>query len=85
MKPLEHYAAEIHRRLWAALESNLHDAPLHCRRFIIARDVIPSNHVHYNLGAIVVRRGFRGCNEVLSLIINGDIGAELAAGVAFLR
>ena len=68
----------------AALECDLHDAALDRRRFVIARDVVAADHVEDNVGALVAGRGFGGGDEVLGLIVNGDVGAELAAGLAFL-
>ena len=64
----------------AALECDLHDAPLDRRRFVIARDVIAADHVEYNVGALAAGGRFGGGDEVLGFIVNGDVGAELAAG-----
>ena len=85
MQPLEHEAHEIDLRLRAALECDLHDAALHRGRFVIARDVIAADHVQYNVGALVAGGRFGGRDEVLGFIVNGDVGAELAAGRAFFR
>ncbi len=85
MQALEHHAAEIDGRLGAALEGDLHDAPLDRRRLVIALDVIAADHVEDKLGALAVGGRLGRGDEVLGLIVNGDVGAELAAGLAFLR
>ena len=76
---------EIDRRLRAALECDLHDASLDRGGFVIARDVIAADHVQYNVGALVAGGRLGGGDEVLGFIVNGDVGPELAAGLAFFR
>ena len=80
MQALEHQAAEIDRCFRRALECDLHDAPLDRGRFVIARDVIAADHVEYNVGALVGGGRLGGGDEVLGFIVDGDVGAELAAG-----
>ena len=80
MQPLEHQDAEIDGRFRLALKCDLHDASLDRGGFVIARDVIAADHVQYKVGALVAGGRLGGGDEVLGFIVNGDVGAELAAG-----
>ena len=68
-----------------ALEGDLHHAPFDRGRLVVALDVVAAHHVEDNIGALAAGRGLGGGDEVFGLIVNGDVGAELAAGLAFLR
>src|SRR5215813_5421183 len=81
VQPLEHDTTKIDRRLWTSLKRDLHDAPLNRSGFVVPRDVVPAHHVHYNLGAIVAGGCLGGCDKILGLVVNSDIGAELAARI----
>src|SRR5262249_45134571 len=85
MQSLEHDAAKIDGGARRTLKCNLHNAPLDSRRFVIAFDVVASYHVEHHLRAGATSRAFRERNEILGLVVDGDIGAETTAGVAFLR
>src|SRR5262249_61470113 len=77
-----HDPAKIDCSLWAALECDLHYAPLYGCSFIMGGDVVAAYHVHYNLGTLFAGRRFGGRYKVLSLIVNGNVRAESAAGLA---
>src|SRR5215510_12318105 len=84
-QPLEHDATEINGCLWRTLKGDLHDPSFDGRRLVVALDVVPSHHVEDNIGALAGRRVLGRGDEVFGLIVNGDVGAERAAGFAFLR
>ena len=81
---LEHDAAEIDRRLRARLEGDLHDASVDGGGLVVALDVVAADHVEDDVGALAVGRRLGGGDEILGLVVDGDVGAELAAGRAFL-
>src|SRR5712671_6706847 len=67
-----------------ALECDLHDAPLDSRRLVVAFDIVAADHVENDVRAGARGRAFRQRNEILGLVIDGEIGAEAATSVAFL-
>src|SRR5581483_5335703 len=85
MQALEHDADEIHVGARRRLERDLHDAALDAGRLVIALDIVAADHVEDNIGALAAGRRFGDRDEVFALIVNGEIGAELARGLAFLR
>ena len=84
-EPLHHDAAEIDRGLRAGEKGDLHDAPVDRGGFVVALDVVAADHVEDDVGALAAGRVFGRGDEIFGLIVNGDVGAELAAGLAFLR
>ena len=82
---LEHDAAEIDRGLGTALKGDLHDAPVDRGGLVIALDIVAADHVENDVGALAAGRGLGGGDEIFGLVVNGDVGAEPAAGLAFLR
>src|SRR5207302_4636074 len=51
---------------------------------VVALDIVAPDHVEDNIGAAAAGRLLRGLNEVFTFIVNGNVGTELAAGLAFL-
>ena len=82
---LEHDAAEIDGRLRRALERDLHDAALDRRGLVIALDVVAADHVEHNIRAVPIGCLLGDGDEILGLVVDGDVGAELAAGFALFR
>src|SRR5262245_23927455 len=82
---LEHDAAEIDGRLRAALERDLHDAAVDRGSLVVALDVVAADHVDDELGAPTAGRLLGDADEVLGPVVHGDVGAEPAACLAFLR
>src|SRR5215210_4682950 len=85
MKTFEHDTTKVDRRFRRALKGNLHDTPFHSGGLEIALYVIASHHVEDNIGTLAACRGLGDCDEVFTLIVNGEISAELAARIAFFR
>src|SRR5262249_1214624 len=85
MKPLEHNAAKINVGTRRTLKCDLYDAPLDGRRLVVAFDVVGAYHVQDYVRAGTSGRSFRKRNEILSLVVDGEIGAECAASIAFRR
>ena len=81
-KPLEHDAAEIDACFGAALKGDLHHAPLHRGSLVIALDVVTAVHIENDVGTPAVAAGLGRGNEIFHLIVNRQVGAESAAGVA---
>ena len=84
-EPLEHEAAEIDVAMRAALESDLHDAPFDGGCLVVALDIVAADHVEDDVGAAAVGRLLGRGDEIFGLVVDGDVGAELAAGRAFFR
>ena len=52
---------------------------------VIAFNIVAADHVENNIGALAAGGAFRDLDEVLGLIVNGDVGTELARRLAFFR
>src|SRR5207245_3552162 len=70
--------------LGRAQERDLHDATLDGRSLVVALDIVAAHHVEDEVGALAAGGLLGGGHEVLALVVDGEIGAELAAGLAFL-
>ena len=84
-EPLEHEPAEIDAGARRRLEGDLHDAALDRRRVVIAVDIIAADHVEHDVGAAIAGGLFGRGDEIVGLIVNGDVGAEFSASLALLR
>ena len=79
MQALQHDPAEINGGFGRSLEGDLHDAAFDRGGFVIALDVVAADHVEDHVGAFAGGRGLGHGDEVFGLVIDRDIGAELAA------
>ena len=82
---LEHQPHEIHGYSRRSQKRDLHDAALHGGGFIIAADVIATDHVEDQLDAGALSGLLGQSDKIFRVVIDGEIGAEPAAGVAFLQ
>jgi hypothetical protein len=65
------------------LKGDLYDAPFDGGCVVVAIDIFAADHVEDDVGAAVAGR-LLGCgDEIFSLVVNGDIGAERNARGAF--
>ena len=80
-QPLEHQPPEIDGGARRALEGDLHDAAFDGGGLIIAIDIVAADDVEHEIGAAVAGRLFGHGDEILGLVVDGDVGAELAAGL----
>src|SRR5215472_14582827 len=53
--------------------------------FVVAADIIAADHIEDQVDAGPLRRLLAQSDKILGVIIDGEIGAELAAGVTFPR
>ena len=75
---LEHERRKSTVAFGAALEGDLHDAPFDGGGLVVALDVVAADHVEDNIGALAAGRLLRRGDEVLGLVVDRDVGAELA-------
>ena len=69
----------------AEQRGDLDDTAVHRGRAIIHLDIGTTDHVEDDIGAAAVGCRHHGFDEILGLVIDGDIGAEAAAESAFFR
>ena len=80
-QPLHQQRAEIDQELGRALERDLHDAAVHRGGLVVLLDVLARHHVDDQLGALVGGRLLGLGDEILRVVIDRDVRAELAAGL----
>src|SRR5574340_259022 len=76
--------AEIHCYAAAAEEGDERKAPVVGQRIQLARDVVPGDHVEYDIGNTPVRELLDDGREILVAVVDGALGAQLLAGAALL-
>ena len=84
MQALEQDAAEIHIGARRALEADLHDPALDRGRLVVALDIVAADHVEDHVGAGSAGAALGDRDEIFGLIVDGDVGAQAPAGLAFL-
>ena len=70
--------------LVALHEGDLHDAPFHRRHLVIALHIGAADHVENDVGSLAPGEAHHLRHEILLAVIDGMIGAEAQAGVAFV-
>ena len=84
-QPFEHKAAQIDPRPRRGLDGDLQDAAFNRRRLVVSVHVIAPDQIDHDVGAVVCGGLFGRGDEILDLVVNGDVGTEFRAGRAFLR
>src|SRR3984885_5698007 len=82
---LEHEAKEIDGGAGRGLKRDLHDASVDGGSLVVAIDVLTTDHVEDDIGAAASGRLFGGGDEVLGLVVDGEIGTERDACRTFFR
>ena len=79
-----HQPHQIELDFGALEEGDLHDAAFERRDFQIAFDIVAAHHVENDVGAVTCRSApAHGLDEILLVVVDGAVGAERHAGLAF--
>ena len=76
-EPFEHQAAEIDTGARRRLKGDLYDAAFDGGCVVVAIDIFAADHVEDDVGAAAVGRLLGRGDEILGLVVDGEIGAEL--------
>ena len=75
-KALLHERPQVDRRLLPLHIGDLHDPPVHRRGSVVARDIVPADHVEDDIGAPSTGRRQRPLDEVLGPIVDACVRPE---------